>query len=155
MILGQSIFDAVLDRLKEEIDETSSPEGFGVDPPSIAVRGLNPGFISALNSTPSAAGSERLQDAYFAFSDDAPPTPSDAEHDLETRFARLTPQEIAEDMGLTSGADAARLHALRREFARTNHPDRVPDAWRDAATVRMKIANLLIDEALKRVNRSA
>ena len=155
MILGQSIFDAVLDRLKEETDETASPEGFGVEPPSVAVRGLNTGFISALNSVPSAGGSERLQDAYFAFSDDEPPGPSDAENELEARFARLTPQEIAEDMDLHSGDDAAKLHTLRREFALKNHPDRVPDAWREAATMRMKIANLLVDEALKRINRPA
>lgn len=155
MILGQSIFDAVLDRLKEEVDESTSPEGFGVEPPSVAVRGLNTGFISALNSVPSSGGSERLQDAYFAFSDDDPPAPSEHENDFAARFTRLTPQEIAEDMGLTSRADAAQLHALRRDFARTNHPDRVPDVWREAATMRMKIANLLVDEALKRVVRSS
>jgi hypothetical protein len=52
-------------------------------------------------------------------------------------------------MGLSASDTPANLQAKRRAFARANHPDLVPSVWRDEATTRMKIANLLIDEALK------
>lgn len=44
---------------------------------------------------------------------------------------------------------ARELRHIRREFARDNHPDRMPAAHRDRATRRMVIANGLIDQALK------
>jgi hypothetical protein len=38
----------------------------------------------------------------------------------------------------------------RRAFARENHPDSVPEEFRAAATVRMTIANRLVETALGR-----
>ncbi|MBV6651049.1 MAG: hypothetical protein KI789_15095 [Hoeflea sp.] len=43
----------------------------------------------------------------------------------------------------------AELKSKRRRFARFNHPDRTPMEWREAATIRMKIANHMVDEALR------
>lgn len=157
MILGQSIFDAVLDRLNEEAAEDEDGRtDFGVEAPRAGIRGLNPAFIQSAVGLPPEAGSGRIDDVYFDFADDtAPPSARPAtgiEPDVQAiRFSRLTPQDIAEDLKLSEAVSAERLQALRRSFARQNHPDMVGEAWREQATLRMKIANLLIDEALKRL----
>jgi hypothetical protein len=44
------------------------------------------------------------------------------------------------------------LLARRRNFARENHPDRAPADLRANATMRMKIANMLIDETIRRID---
>lgn len=160
MILGQSIFDAVLDRLKDDEDPDLPPDGFGVEAPSAAIRGLNAGFVGASVEIPLAGGNGRLEDAYFDFGDmpAREPSPGEAlkeppkEVDDDARlFSRLTPQDVAEDLGLNGATSADLLHAARRNFARRNHPDLVADRYREQATLRMKIANLLVDEALKRL----
>jgi len=56
---------------------------------------------------------------------------------------------IAAELGLGSARSRAELRRIRRDFARRNHPDRVPAWLRDEATRRMTIANALIDGALR------
>jgi hypothetical protein len=53
---------------------------------------------------------------------------------------------------LTGRENIDDLVALRRSFARENHPDRAPEDLRTNATLRMKIANMLIDETIRRLN---
>lgn len=155
MILGQSIFDAVLDRLAEEQeDDTETPA-----PAAVGIRGLNAGFVSASVGIPLPGGESRLHDAYFDFGDAPPigagPQQEPAFERLEARtFSRLTPQDVADDLKLSEARSAEALQSLRRSFARQNHPDMVGEEWREQATLRMKIANLLIDEALKRLPQS-
>lgn len=154
MILGQSLFDAVLDRLAEE----SKDDLEAMDPPAPlgGIRGLKAGFVSASVGIPLPGGESRLHDAYFDF-EDRPPTIGQQQAEppferLEARtFSRLTPQDVAEDLKLSEARSAEALQSLRRSFARQNHPDMVDEEWREQATLRMKIANLLIDEALKRL----
>ncbi|MCD2173926.1 hypothetical protein [Rhizobium sp. C4] len=154
MILGQSLFDAVLDRLAEERE--GEPDEEHVAAPAAGIRGLNAGFVSPSIGIPLPDGEGRLHDAYFDFDDQPSRTEKPApEPVIETAeahlFSRLTPQDVAEDLKLSGANSAEALHSLRRSFARQNHPDMVGEAWRDQATLRMKIANLLIDEALKRL----
>jgi hypothetical protein len=64
-------------------------------------------------------------------------------------------QLIADELGLNPSLTARTLRRMRRRFALTNHPDRVPAAEREQATRRMVIANGLIDQALQlKSNRS-
>ena len=58
-------------------------------------------------------------------------------------------QAIALELGLTDKLHAEGIKRIRRDFALRNHPDLVADADRREATLRMQIANLLIDEALR------
>lgn len=150
MILGQSLFDAVLDRLAEEReDETAEADAA---PVGLGIRGLNAGFVSASVGIPLPGGESRLHDAYFDFSDTPRNETEPQEVDTAVRmFSRLTPQDVAEDLKLSEASSAEALNSLRRSFARQNHPDMVGEQWREQATLRMKIANLLIDEALKRL----
>ena len=58
-------------------------------------------------------------------------------------------EQVVDELHLTSNLLPEDLKLLRRRFAKSNHPDRVPPAVRDEATRRMTIANSLIDEALR------
>ena len=102
---------------------------------------------------PSDAAADLRLDAYLSLmpeetapSEPEPPAPPPPPIWLE----RLSPEEVAEDLGLAPTDDRERLQERRRAFARDNHPDRVAEDHREAATVRMKIANRLIDEAINR-----
>lgn len=154
MIFGQSLFDAVLDRLAEEQEEDTDVMDSG--PAPTGIRGLGAGFVGAPIGIPLPDGESRLHDAYFDF-EDRPPAAMEPQTEpeferLEARtFSRLTPQDVAEDLKLSDAHSAEALQSLRRSFARRNHPDMVGEEWREQATLRMKIANLLIDEALKRL----
>ncbi|MDN2565966.1 hypothetical protein N1F89_07015 [Aquibium sp. A9E412] len=59
----------------------------------------------------------------------------------------IEPEAVAAELGLSGRKVPADLDRLRRDFAFANHPDRVPEALRARAMIRMQIANMLIDEA--------
>lgn len=62
----------------------------------------------------------------------------------------IDPEAIASELGLGRIAKAADLARLRRDFAFTNHPDRVAPHLRQRAMIRMQVANMLIDDAKKK-----
>jgi len=68
------------------------------------------------------------------------------------RLLRLTREEIADELGISARDTEASLAEKRRRFAKANHPDRVAPQFRDNANHRMQIANLLIDQAIKRLS---
>ncbi len=47
--------------------------------------------------------------------------------------------------------DGADIRERRRAFARENHPDRVPEEFREQATIRMTTANRLVEAALRKM----
>jgi hypothetical protein len=63
----------------------------------------------------------------------------------------LDPQDIADELGLSTVGSVEALSSVRRKFALKNHPDRVRPAYRDRANQRMTIANMLIDQAGSRL----
>lgn len=65
----------------------------------------------------------------------------------------ILPQDIADELALDKLKRADDLARARRAFAFDNHPDRVAPHLRERAMVRMQIANMLIDQALRRVRR--
>ncbi|TNM62837.1 hypothetical protein [Aliirhizobium smilacinae] len=161
MLLGQSVFQSVLTRLKDEQkdDEETAPEDA-----DFRIRGLGAGFLTP-DGRP--AGAEADTGAYFDYLSDWPGTNPDAgksEADtspdtedagkqpeapvMPPHLERLTEAEIAEDLAISSKDGEAALNEKRRQFAKLNHPDRVAPEFRDNATMRMKTANLMIDRAL-------
>jgi hypothetical protein len=56
---------------------------------------------------------------------------------------------VLDELHLTPNLSADDLVKLRREYAKTHHPDLVMPDSREEATRRMTIANVLIDEALR------
>lgn len=60
-------------------------------------------------------------------------------------------EDVKAELSLETIRSVNKLQAKRRQFARDNHPDRVPPQWREQATARMTAANLLIDQAVKEI----
>lgn len=149
-MFGISVFQSVLERLKAEEDEDAATQEELA--PSANIRGLNAGFVGNLASSGMADG-DAARRAYFdTASDDmlAPPKPA-AKPVMPDHLCRIRPEQIASDLGLTDTETPAGLADKRRRFAAENHPDRHHPDFRSNATIRMKIANLLIDEALRRL----
>jgi hypothetical protein len=150
MLFGQSVFQSVLERLKAE-SETVEEE----PPASRRVSGLNTGLAFDVMEGVSAA-SQRLDQAYFdtiereAPAEAAAPEP-EPEPVMPEHLTRISPQEVAAELALSESDTLQTLGEKRRAFAKANHPDSVALPFRDNATKRMKLANLLIDEAMRRL----
>jgi hypothetical protein len=71
----------------------------------------------------------------------------------EERAGQASPPDLyrflADELHLSPDLTVDELRKLRREFAVSNHPDRVDPAERQRATRRMSLVNVLIDKALK------
>ena len=71
-------------------------------------------------------------------------------NDSELRLYRSDLETVAGELGLSPDMTVEDLNRCRRDFALTNHPDRVPAGHREAATRRMTIANALVDRGRER-----
>jgi hypothetical protein len=60
---------------------------------------------------------------------------------------------VAAELRLSTAKTREDLRQIRRSFAMRNHPDRVPEWLRDEATRRMRIANAMIDGAMRAKGR--
>jgi len=160
MLFGQSVFQSVLDRLKAEDDETVEQ-----DTPTARVSGLNSGLafdviegVSAQSARPDQAYVETMEFAppeTAAGPSPAPPIPPEPEPDpvMPDHLTRVAPEDIAAELNISMRDTAQGLSEKRRAFAKKNHPDRVHPLFRENATKRMTTANLLIDQALRRLGR--
>ncbi len=149
-MFGMSVFQSVLERLKAEEDEEATARDEQPTPANI--RGLNAGFVGNLASS-GTIDSGSVQRAYFdTASEDmlAPPKPA-PKPVMPDHLSRIRPEQVAADLGLTDVETAVGLTDKRRRFAAENHPDRHHPDFRNNATIRMKIANMLIDEAQRRL----
>ncbi|MDO1582218.1 hypothetical protein [Rhizobium oryzicola] len=151
MLFGRSVFQSILTRLDEE-----SPEPQPEAAPGFRVRGLSAGFVAeTVQHVPT--GEPDLAYRHFLEADADEITSPAAEQVVEPpapklpppHLLRLSEAEIGEDLGLTPRDDAEMLADKRRRFARDNHPDRVAPEFREAATRRMTVANMLVDQALR------
>jgi hypothetical protein len=79
--------------------------------------------------------------------------------DIAGTVAKATPRSIEEavtqELQLSDDLEPADLERIRRTFAYRNHPDRVGSAHKMHALRRMTLANVLIDQALKRARERA
>jgi len=148
MLFGKSLFQSVVDRLADEAeDEVAPPE------PSFRISGLSAGFATEkIEVSPVSAGLR--QDAYlFLMPQDEPVEAKAATK--PPHLDRLTVEEIADDLLLQDDDSRETLQERRRLFAKHNHPDTIHPDFREPANTRMKIANLLIDEAMRRLDAAA
>lgn len=156
MLFGQSVFQSVLERLKAEEETAEDAEA----PAAHRVSGLGTGLAFDVMEGVSAA-SQRVGQAYFdnleldaivSAVEAAAPLP-DPEPVMPAHLMRTAPEEVAAELAISAADTPQTLGEKRRTFARTNHPDGVALPFRDNATKRMMLANLLIDEALRRIGR--
>lgn len=164
MLFGQSVFQSVLDRLKSEDEEAEEHQAHS----TARVHGFNTGLafdvmegVSASAARPGQAYFENLEieeprpappPETAAEPEPVPPEP-EPEPIIPERLTRILPQEIAAEIAISSRDTLKSLGEKRRAFAKANHPDSVAPAFRANATRRMTIANLLIDEAIRRLSR--
>lgn len=163
MLFGQSVFQSVLTRLEEE---QKDEEDAGTAEAAFRVRGLGTAFVAPTDMQ--SASADVATEAYSAYlpddgedtiAEEQPLTEPEAgtenvEHTAEEpavpeHLMRLTEAEINEELAIGAGDTEAALTEKRRQFAKANHPDRVAPEFRDNATIRMQIANLLIDRAIR------
>ena len=156
MLFGQSVFQSVLERLKAE----EEPDDDAGAPAAHRVSGLATGLAFDVMQGVSAA-SQRVGQAYFdnleldaaAVTAAEPAPPPEPEPVMPDHLTRTAPAEVAAELAISAADTALTLGEKRRAFARANHPDGVALPFRDNATKRMMLANLLIDEALRRLAR--
>jgi len=149
-LFGKSLFETVLagiDARKEEEEDA--------DPSEPSIRGLNAGFVGHGFEYRAEEASDPTH-LFEAFLPEPAPVsetdsnePEPAEPELPDWLDRLSPEDVAADLALDSNLSRTQLQARRRQFARENHPDRVAPLAHEAATIRMMIANHMIDKALK------
>ncbi|MFK0162268.1 hypothetical protein [Rhizobium sp. NPDC090279] len=155
MLVRQSLFQSVLDRLDTEEEISEEEEA------AHRIRGLNVSFVATVlgGETPAA---QRPDEAYRDNLGDPiiepPPEPEPAPKEPELpvmpeHLARTSREEVASELAITSDHTREALQEKRRSFAKANHPDGVDAAFREQATARMTLANQLIDEAIRRLKR--
>lgn len=153
MLFGQSVFQSVLERLKAEEEPAEDAEA----PPAHRISGFATGLAFDVMEGVSAA-SQRVGQAYFdnlgagPAAEEAPPP--EPEPVMPDHLARIAPEEIAAELAIAGADSQQTLNEKRRAFAKANHPDGVAEPFRDNANRRMMIANLLIDEAMRRLPQS-
>jgi len=148
-MFGMTVFESVLERLKAEAHEAA--EDLPADDEDIAmeVRGLPAGF-AGLGMGKTFVSAPQAAAAYLDLYEEPAPPPEEPPP-APPHLLRTAPEEVAEDLALTGKESVEDLLARRRAFARDNHPDRAPEDLRANATLRMKIANMLIDETIRRI----
>jgi hypothetical protein len=161
MLFGQSVFQSVLDRLKADDDDRDDHDV----QPSSRIHGFTTGLafdvmegVSAASAKPGQAyldilefdvpTEEEIPPAQSVPEPEPPPEPVMPEH-----LSRISPQEVATELSISARDTVQSLGEKRRAFAKKNHPDGVDGRFRENAAKRMTIANLMIDEAIKRLGR--
>lgn len=143
-MFGMSVFQSVLERLKTEEDEEEAAET------AIAATSRASSFATTFvagGTDHASAARSAVERAYFDASFVEPPPAEPMPEFLN----RISLAEVADELHLGERETLATLAAKRRIFAAANHPDRLPLDFRANATVRMKLANMLIDEASRQV----
>jgi hypothetical protein len=167
MLFGQSVFQSVLERLKAE--EGEDDDEAGDQPAAYRVRGFATGLAFDVMEGVSAAEAQKPGQAYFDNLEFEAPPPAqetlvaepepepapepEPEPVMPEHLVRTAPADIAAELAISSADTISSLGEKRRNFAKANHPDRVLPQFRENATRRMTLANLLIDEAVRRLSR--
>jgi hypothetical protein len=141
-VFGKSLFETVLDGI--ELDDAVEDEDAPVGRPRVTAHFL------ADTSFSDRADQRPLGELYEDFGE---LPPAEAEISPSSRppawLGRLSERDVADDLGLAAGMTRAEIGEKRRAFARDNHPDRITEEFRDAATIRMTVANRLVETALR------
>ncbi len=147
MLFGKSVFQSILTRLHHEAPEDEPV----AEEPVFRISGLNASFAAPIETAETPA---RASHVYLDLLADRPPaaiTEQPPEIEVPPQkpayLSRLSEAEVEEDLALLISDTTEILAEKRRNFAKLNHPDRVHPEFRREATIRMTIANMLVDRA--------
>lgn len=145
-VFGKSLFETVLDGI--EVDEPEDDEDAPLRRPRIVAHFL------ADTSFGERPEERPLGELYEDFGETVAIEPAPLEVPAPpTWLDRLSEQDVAHDLGLAPGMTKAAIREKRRAFARISHPDGVAEEVRAPATIRMTIANRLVEAALRHAAR--
>ncbi|KJF73536.1 hypothetical protein [Agrobacterium arsenijevicii] len=149
MLFGQSVFQSVVERLRQEKEDEIAEQQ---PPTGHRIVGFSTGFVVDTYFDAPQPENGNLN-AYLAFLPDPAPLPEpQPEPEPEPMPAHLEKTSLADvsaELAIHETDTAATLAEKRRAFARLNHPDGVRPEFRHNATLRMTAANLLIDQAIR------
>jgi hypothetical protein len=134
------------------LDDIARPRSSGGSAGPYGLAGQSPAFWSVLDSIAAAAPVSETA-VRQAYRPEPQPRALAAAFDGAMRASDLSldPDDIAYELDLDAVASIEELSAVRRRFARLNHPDRVEASLRERANARMTIANAMIDAAAVRL----
>lgn len=151
MLFGQSVFQSVVARLEREAEDR--PEGEIATPFSARVI-FDPGPI-ATSSISETEPDNRPLSAYLDLLEDMPTLDVEPKDDasepapMPDYLQKTSLEDVSHELAINDKDTLESLSDKRRAFARLNHPDAVPAAFRENAHLRMTAANLLIDQAIR------
>ncbi len=151
MLFGQSVFQSVVARLEREAEDRPEEE---IAIPFSARVIFDPGPI-ATSSISETEPDNRPLSAYLDVLEDMPASniePTDEEPEPATipdYLQKTSLEDVSHELAINDKDTLESLSEKRRAFARLNHPDAVPAAFRENAHLRMTAANLLIDQAIR------
>lgn len=151
MLFGQSVFQSVVERLEREAEDRPEEETHTSFGPRVI---FDAGPIAASSATDAAADNGPLS-AYLDLLEDAPvieAAPNKEEFEpapMPDYLQKTSLTDVSEELAINDNDTIESLSEKRRAFARANHPDAVPAAFRENAHLRMTAANRLIDQAIR------
>ena len=147
-VFGKSLFETVLDGM--ETDEDEDEEDLA-EP--VYAKGLGGGFIigATMGDDNAHAGFGHLYDDYLDTEIDVAEPEIEISAEPPPWLERISSDQVSEDLTLVTGMTKLQLKARRRAFARANHPDTVLPEYREAANIRMTLANQLLDAAVRKL----
>lgn len=114
--------------------------------PSVAI---GSGAAAQPQHEPAYVSSNTLSQIYGSTAENFGPAKQKARESTVAPPPSIELKDVARELKLRMWHSADQIVAIRRRFAKQNHPDRVIPSHREAATTRMSIANMLVDEALR------
>jgi len=151
MLFGQSVFQSVVERLEREAEDRPEEETHTSFGPRVI---FDPGPIAASSAADTEADNRSLS-AYLDLLEDAPvieAAPNEEEFEpapMPDYLQKTSLTDVSDELAINDNDTIESLSEKRRAFARANHPDAVPAAFRENAHLRMTAANLLIDQAIR------
>ena len=113
---------------------------------------LGPDILEQMARLWSNPGYAAPTHAVHAYLDDDPESAGrDADRSEPPAPPSTDVNDIARELGVLAISTEDGLKAARRTFALRNHPDAVPPEMRAVATLRMSIANALLDQTRQRL----
>ncbi len=149
MLFGQSVFQSVVERLEREVEDMPPAEE------ATPVFGIN-SFSASLvfdTATQDPSCANRPLDSYLGFLEEPTPPPAPEPERMPSYLEKTSLSDVSDELAITEKDTVETLGEKRRTFARANHPDAVSPQFRDNATRRMTAANLLIDQAIRFLER--